>query len=173
MNYKVYHRNAYWFIFQIRVRLRKLTQMSACEQVLIGAYIASLSVAVRFRFTLRGRVRLYVAYHISRGPQTRRPLRSCAASMGTFLQAEALKFVPRLSVTRDNENILRRATFKELKFNATKVKIMRPFIDIYKIVILVAGCFLRLLLYYIIFSSHLSLQAGPTMNMTTMIRAAE
>ena len=55
--------------------------------------------------------------------------------MGTFLQAEALKFVPRLSVTRDNENILRRATFKELKFNATTVKIMRPFIDIYKIVI--------------------------------------
>ena len=93
--------------------------------------------------------------------------------MGTFLQAEVLKFVPRLSVTRDNENILRRATFTELKFNATTVKIMRPLIDIYKIVILVAGCFLRLLLYYIIFSSHLSLQVGPTMNMTTMIRAAE
>ena len=68
--------------------------------------------------------------------------------MGTFLQAEVLQFVPRLSVTRDNENILRRATFTELKFNATTVKIMRPFIDIYKIVILVAGCFLRLLLYY-------------------------
>ena len=61
--------------------------------------------------------------------------------MGTFLQAEVLQFVPRLSVTRDNENILRRATFTELKFNATTVKIMRPFIDIYKIVILVAGCF--------------------------------
>lgn len=45
---QLYHRNAYWFIFQIRVRLRKLTQMSACEQVLIGAYIASLSVAVPF-----------------------------------------------------------------------------------------------------------------------------
>ena len=55
------------------------------------------------------------------------------------------------------------------KFNATTVKIMRPFIDIYKIVIRVAGCFLRLLLYYIIFLS----QAGPAMNMTTMIRAAE
>ena len=34
--------------FQIRVRLRKLTQISACEQVLIGAYIASLRVAVPF-----------------------------------------------------------------------------------------------------------------------------
>lgn len=48
------------------------------------------------------------------------------------LQAEVLKFVPRLSVARDNENILRRAIFTELKFNATTVKMMGPFIDIYK-----------------------------------------
>ena len=107
LNCKVYHRNAYWFIFQIRVRLRKLTQISACEQVLIGAYIASLRVAVpfppppstpppikvkrgnvfnrvlwrtliyaklcnllfsRFRFTSRGRVRLY-AYTSPAGPK--------------------------------------------------------------------------------------------------------
>ena len=47
------------------------------------------------------------------------------------MQAEVLKFVPRLSVTRDNENILRRATFTELKFIATTVKIMGSFIYIH------------------------------------------
>ena len=52
--------------------------------------------------------------------------------MRRFLQAEVLKFVPHLSVARDNENILRRAIFTELKFNATTVKMMGPFIDIYK-----------------------------------------